>query len=96
MPGNVVRDKQNYAKEILTGASGLELQFVDRMSTNLLKRYLQISKRENRHCGSQYFSVLYKTDNKISWKNKLSTKLKIGCLHFHVQLFFLWCINESY
>ena len=44
-PGNVVRGNQNYANEILTGASGHELQSVDRMSTNLLSRYLQISKR---------------------------------------------------
>ena len=48
MPGNVVKGNQNYANEILTGASGHELQSVGRMSTNLLSRYLQISKRENR------------------------------------------------
>ena len=41
--GNVVRGNQNYANEILTGDSGHELQSVDRMSTNLLSRYLQIS-----------------------------------------------------
>ena len=50
--GNVVRGNQNYANEILTGASGHELQSVDRMSTNLLPRYLQISKRENRQFGN--------------------------------------------
>ena len=52
MPGNVVRGNQNYANEILTGASGHELQSVDRMSTNLLSCYLQISKRENRQFGN--------------------------------------------
>ena len=36
MPGNVVRGNQNYANEILTGASGYDLQSVDRMSPNLL------------------------------------------------------------
>ena len=36
MPGNVVRGNQNYANEILTGASGHDLQSVDRMSPNLL------------------------------------------------------------
>ena len=51
-PGNVVRGNQNYANEILTGASGHELQYVDRMSTNPLSRYLQISKRENRQFGN--------------------------------------------
>ena len=45
MPGNVVRGKQNYANEILQEASGQELQFVERISTNLLSRYLQTSKR---------------------------------------------------
>ena len=53
MPGNVVRAKQNYTNEIPTGASGHELQSVDRMSTNLLSRYLQIPKREIWQCGSQ-------------------------------------------
>ena len=33
-PGNVVRGNQNYANEVLAGASGHELQTVDRMSTN--------------------------------------------------------------
>ena len=46
-PGNVVRGNQDYANEILTGASGHELQAFGRMSTNLLSRYLQISEREN-------------------------------------------------
>ena len=47
-PGNDIRGNQNYANEILTGASGHELQSVDRMPTNLLSHYWQISKRENR------------------------------------------------
>ena len=51
-PGNVVRGNQNYANEILTGASGHELQSVDILSTNLLSRYLQISKRENQQFGN--------------------------------------------
>ena len=38
--GNVVRGSQNYANGILTGTSGHELQTVDRLSTNLLSRYL--------------------------------------------------------
>ena len=50
-PGNV-RGNQNYANEILTAASGHELQTFDRMSTNLLSRYLLISKRENRQLGN--------------------------------------------
>ena len=52
MPGNVVRGNQNCSNEILMGASGHELQSVDRMSTNLLSRNLQISKRENRQFGN--------------------------------------------
>ena len=52
MPGNVVRGNQNYANEILTGASGHELQSTDGMSTNLLSRYLLISKRENMCLGN--------------------------------------------
>ena len=36
MPGNVVRGNQNYANEIPTGASGYDLQSVDRMSPDLL------------------------------------------------------------
>ena len=51
MPGNVIRGNQNYANEVLTGASGHELQTVDRMSKNLLSCYLLISKRENRQFG---------------------------------------------
>ena len=51
-PGNVIRGNQNYASEILTGASGHVLQSIDRMSTNLLSHYLQISKRENRQFGN--------------------------------------------
>ena len=51
-PGNVVRGNQTYAKENLAGASGHELQSVDRISTNLLARYLQISKRKNRQFGN--------------------------------------------
>ena len=51
-PGNVVRLNPNYANEILTGASGNELQSVDRMSTNLLSLYLEISKRKNRQFGN--------------------------------------------
>ena len=52
MPGNVIRGNQNYANEILMGASGHELQTIDRMSTNLLSRYLLIAKRENRQLGT--------------------------------------------
>ena len=57
-PGNVVRVNQNYANEILTEASGHELQTVDRMSTNILLRYLLISKRENRQLG-KVFSIAF-------------------------------------
>ena len=46
-PDNVVRGNQNYANKILH-----ELQTVDRMSTNLLSRYLLISKRENSQLGN--------------------------------------------
>ena len=46
------RGNQNYVNEILMGASGHELQTVDRMSTILLSRYLLISKRENRQLGN--------------------------------------------
>ena len=42
-PGYIVRGNQNYADKILTGASSHELQTIDRMSTNLLSRYLLIS-----------------------------------------------------
>ena len=80
-PGNVVRGNQNYANENLTAASGHELQTVDRMSANLLSRYLLISKRENDgQCGSQQFSFLYKTDNKKSWKIKGSAVNLFSCL----------------
>ena len=48
----IIRGNQNDANEILTGASGHELQTVDRMSTNLLSRYSLISKRENRQLGN--------------------------------------------
>ena len=58
-PGNVVRGNQNYANEILMGASGHELQTVDRMSTNLLSRYLLISKRENMHMGNVVLSSFH-------------------------------------
>ena len=51
-PGNVVRGNQNYANEILAGASGHELMTLDRMSTNLLSHYLLISKRKNRQLGN--------------------------------------------
>ena len=52
MHANVVRGNQNYTNEILKGASGHELQTIDRMSTNLLSRYLLISKRENMQLGN--------------------------------------------
>ena len=58
-PGNVVRGNQTYANEILTGASGHELQTVDRMSTNLLSRYLLISKRENSQLGNVVLSSFH-------------------------------------
>ena len=58
-PCNVVRGNQNYANEILTGASGHELQSVDRMSTNLLSRYLQFSKRENRQFGNVVPNIVF-------------------------------------
>ena len=68
MPGNVVRGNQNYANEILTRASGHELQSVDRMSTNRLSRYLQISKRDNRQFGNV-------VPNSFHFYTKLITKL---------------------
>ena len=74
MPSNVVRGNQNYANEILTGASGHELQSVDRMSTNLLSRYLQISRRENRQFGNV-------VPNSSHFYSRLITKLhgKTSC-----------------
>ena len=44
-PGNFGRNNQNDANGILTGASGYDLQTVDRMSTNLLglKKYICVS-----------------------------------------------------
>ena len=73
-PGNVVSGNQNYANEILTGASGHDLQSVDRMSTNLLSRYLQISKRENRQFGNV-------VPNSFHFYKRLITKLhgKASC-----------------
>ena len=73
-PGNVVKGNQNYANEILTGASGHELQSVERMSINLSSRYLQISKRENRQFGNVVPSSFY-------FYTRLITKLhgKTGC-----------------
>ena len=44
--GNVVRGNQNYSNEILTGASGHELQTVDRMSTNLLSPFTNFEERK--------------------------------------------------
>ena len=72
--GNVVRGSQNYAYEIFTGASGHELQSVDRMSTNLLSCYLQISKREN----GQFCNVV---PNSFHFYTRLITKLhsKTSC-----------------
>ena len=69
MPGNVVRGNQNYANEILMEASSQELQSVDRMSTNLLSRYLQISKRENRQFGNV-------VPNSFHFYTRLITKLQ--------------------
>ena len=82
LPSNVVRGNQNYANEILMRASGQELQTADRMSTNLLSRYLLISMRENRQLTDVVlkFSFLYKTDKKISWKIKLSAFNSFSCL----------------
>ena len=79
MPGNVVRGNQNYANEIRTGASGHELQTVDKMSALTQQTYylLIISKRENRQLGN--VSFLYKTDNKNSWKIKLSAFNLFSC-----------------
>ena len=47
-PGNV-RGNQNYANEILTGASGHELQSDDRMSTNLsiIKLFTNFEERKS-------------------------------------------------
>ena len=74
MPGNVIRGNQNYANEILTGASGHELQSVDRMSTNLLSHHLQISSRENRQFGNV-------VPNSFYFYTRLITKLhgKTSC-----------------
>ena len=57
-PGYVVRGNQNYANKIFTGASGHELQTVGRMSTNLLSRYLLISKREIDN-WAMWFSIVF-------------------------------------
>ena len=38
-PGNVIRGNQNYANEILTGASGNELQSVDRSVITLFTNF---------------------------------------------------------
>ena len=56
-PGNVVRGNQNYANEILTGASGHELQSVDRMSTNLHASYKFL--REKSGNLAMWFPVVY-------------------------------------
>ena len=52
LPGNDVRSSQSYANEILTSASGHDLQAVHRISTNVLSCYLLISQRENRQFGN--------------------------------------------
>ena len=74
MPGNVVRGNQNYANEILMGASAHELQSIDRMSPNLLSLYLQISKRKNWQFGNV-------VPNSFHFYTRLITKLhgKTNC-----------------
>ena len=67
-PGNVARGNQNYDNEIITRASGHELQSVDRMSRNLSSRYLQISRRENRYFGNV-------VPNSFHFYTRLVTKL---------------------
>ena len=79
-PGNVVRGNQNNDNEILTGASGHELRTVDRMLTNLLSRYLPISKRENRQLGNVVLnSFHFYTRLVIKIRGKSSCQLLI-CL----------------
>ena len=56
------------ANEIVTGTSVHELQSVERISTNLLLRYLQISKRENRQFGNV-------VPNSLHFYTSLITKL---------------------
>ena len=83
MPGNVVWGTLNHANEIFTGASGHEFQSVDTMSANLLPRYLQISKRENRQFGNvvpNSFHFYTRLITKLHGKNKLSTFDLISCL----------------
>ena len=76
--GNVVRGNQTYAIEILTRASGHELQTVDRMSTNLLPCYLLISKRENRQLGNVVLnSFHFYTRLAIKIRGKSSCQLLI-------------------
>ena len=68
---NVVRGNQNNANEILTGASGHELRSIDRMSTNLLSCYLQISERKNRQFGNvvpNSFHFCTRLITKLHWK----------------------------
>ena len=82
-PSNVVRGNQNYANEIPTGAYGHGLQSVDRMSTNLLSRYLQNSKSEIRQFGNvvpNCFHFYTRLITKLHGKNKLSTSYLISCL----------------
>ena len=82
-PGNVVRGNQNYANEILTGASGHELQTVDRMSIILLPRYLLISKREKKQLGNvvlNSFHFCTRLVIEIRGKIKLSSFNLFSCL----------------
>ena len=57
-PANVVRGNRKCANRILTGASGHELQTVDRISTSLLSRYFLISKREIGN-WAMWFSIVF-------------------------------------
>ena len=75
MPGNVVRGNQNYANEILMGASGHELQTLDRMSTNLLSRYLLSSKRGNRQLGNVVLNSFHFYTRLIKIRGKSSYQL---------------------
>ena len=68
--GNVVRGSQSYANRM--GASGYCLQTVNKCIIMLFTKYTE-RKSAIGQCGSEYFSFLYKIEEKQSWKNKRPT-----------------------
>ena len=90
-PCNVGMGNQNYANEILTGASGHELQTVDRMTTNLLSRYIVISKRESRQLGNVvlisfhfYTRVIIKNRGKSSCQLLICFLVRVRFIPLHL------------